>query len=59
MRVGSALSRVHVQENGVPQRSSTLFIIKMKSLGKSSMLLGLLVFHCKKEKLFVTDGTGM
>lgn len=53
VRVGSALPRVHVQENGVPQRSSTLFIMKTKSLGESSMLLGLLVFHFRKEKLCV------
>lgn len=36
--VGSALSRVHVQENGVPQGrvlNCTLFIVKMNSLGKA------------------------
>lgn len=38
VRVGTALSRVHVQENGVPQGgvlSCTLFIVKMNSLRKA------------------------
>ena len=38
VRVGSAYSRVHVQENGVPQGgvlSCTLFIVKMNSLRKA------------------------
>lgn len=39
VRVGSALSTVHVRKNGAPQGgvlSCTLFIVKMNSLGKAS-----------------------